>query len=486
MERRTSAVVVLVAAAGLWAQVTGVEVVLRALERKQFEEALRLLTPLVRAAPENPRLRTLEGMALNGLGRSAEALGCFRAALQSAPEYLPALLGAAELEFQLRDPAAEARLNAVLRRQPANATAHAMLGVLAYEKKDCVSAVQHFDAASTMLEGNPLALWQHGHCLMRLRRPEGAVPVFERLRVLRPQDGAVLYNLALALYESGRAREACAVLEPLLGAERPESDVMSLAAAALEAAGQIPRAVSLLQQAIRMYPSEERHYVDLAVICLEHDAPDLAVEVLDAGLRNLPQSSRLHAMRGVVNGQLARFAQAEADFEKAAQLEPERAFGQVGLSVVLQRLGRDEEAAAKLREYLRRDPRDAGANWMLAQVLVRSGTAPGTPEFQEAREALERAVSSDPKLVPARTLLGKLHLQAGETEKAIRELERAIELDPVDRAAVYQLMVALRAAGREAELPRLLSRVRELIRKDAAQEQQTLRYRLVKAPPDRR
>jgi tetratricopeptide (TPR) repeat protein len=486
MERRTSRLAVFLAATGLWAQAAGVEAVLRALERKQFDEALRLLAPLVGSAPENPRLRTLEGMALSGLGRSAEALRCFREALQSAPEYLPALLGAAELEFRLRDPAAEARLNAVLRRQPANPTAHGMLGVLAYEKNDCVTAVRHFDAGATAVEGNVVALWQHGHCLMRLRRPEGAAAVFERLRGLRPQDGAVMYNLALALYESGRAGEAAAVLEPLLGAERPDSDVVSLAAAALEAAGQTPRAVSLLQRAIRQYPAEERHYVDLAVICLEHDAPKLAAEVLEAGLRNLPQSSRLYAMRGVVNGQLARFAQAEADFEKAAQLEPEKGFGQVGLSVVLQRLGREEEAAAKLREYLRRDPRDAGANWMLAQVLVRSGSVPGTQEFQEARAALERAVSSDPKLVPARTLLGKLYLQAGETEKAIRELEQAIELDPEDRTAVYQLMVALRAAGRQAELAKLLSRVRELIRKGAAEEQQTLRYRLVKAPPDPR
>ncbi|HXG33840.1 MAG TPA: tetratricopeptide repeat protein [Bryobacteraceae bacterium] len=486
MARRMSRLAVFVAAAGLWAQVGGVEAVLRALERKQFQEALRLLAPLVRSAPENPRLRTLEGMALNGLGRSGEALGCFREALRSAPEYLPALLGAAELEFRLRDPAAEARLNAVLRQQPANPTAHAMLGVLAYEKNDCATAVRHFDAAAMALEDNALALWQYGHCLMQLRRPEGAAAVFERLRALRPQDRAAVYNLALALYESGRAREAVAVLEPLLATERPDSDVMSLAAAALEAAGQTPRAVSLLQQAVRLYPAEERHYVDLAVICLEHDAPNLALEVLEAGLRSLPQSSRLYAMRGVVNGQLARFAQAESDFERAAQLEPEKGFGQVGLSVVLQRLGRDEEAATKLREYLRQDPRDAGANWMLAQVLVRSGTAPGTREFQEAREALERAVSSDPKLVPARTLLGKLHLQAGETEKAIRELEQAIELDPEDRTAVYQLMVALRAAGRQAELPKLLSRVRELIRKDAAQEQQTLRYRLVKAPTDPR
>lgn len=486
MPQRRKVVLWFLAVVGLWAQAPAVEAVLKALEQKRYEEALRLLAPLVNAAPANPRLRTLEGIALSGAGRKADALRSYRAALRIAPSYLPALQGAAELEFQLRDPAAKATLEAILRRQPSNPTAHAMLGMLAYERENCDAAVRHFRAAGSALETNLVALWRHGHCLLLLRRPKEAAEIFERLRALRPQDAAVRYNLALALYEAGRAGEAAATLQPLTETQTPDSDVLSLAAAASEAAGDTPRAVSLLQRAIRLYPAEERHYVDLAVLCMNHDEPNLALEILGVGIRHNPKSARLYAMRGVVHGELSRFGEAEADFERAAQLEPGRAFGPLGLSVVLQRTGRDEEALIELRDHVRRRPQDAAANWMLAQTLVRKGAAPGTKEFEEALQALVRAVTGDPKLVPARTLLGKLYLQAGKPAAAIRELEQAVELDPADRTAVYQLMVALREAGRQAEVPALLSRVRELIQKSAAEERQLRRYRILKAPPGSR
>ncbi|MDW8356151.1 MAG: tetratricopeptide repeat protein [Bryobacterales bacterium] len=470
----------------LWSQSSGVEAVMEALEHKRYHDALRLLAPLVRAAPQDVRLRTLEGIALSGVGRKPDALRSYRAALKVAPSYLPALQGAAEIEFQLRDPAAKTTLQAVLRRQPSNQTAHAMLGVLAYEQEDCPAAVRHFQAAGRESHNNPAAQWRYGHCLLALGRAQEAVEIFERLRALRPDDAALRYNLALARYQTGQAQQAAAMLEPLTESHAPDSDVLSLAAAAFEAAGETPRAVQLLQRAIRLYPAEERHYVDLAVVCMNHDEPNLALEILGVGLRHNPKSSRLYAMRGVVHGELSRFAEAEADFERASQLEPEKGFGPLGLSVVLQRTGRDEEALRKLRDHLRREPQDAAANWMLAQTLVRTGAGPGTKDFEDAREALVRALAGDPKLVPARTLLGKLYLQAGDSSRAVQELQRAVELDPGDRTAVYQLMVALREAGRQAEIPALLSRVRELIQKNAAEEQKNRRYRIVKAPPESR
>lgn len=486
MPQRMRVALWLLAVIGLWAQTSGVEAVLKALEQKRYEEALRLLAPLVNAAPGNPRLRTLEGIALSGAGRKADALRSYRRALRVAPAYLPALQGAAELEFQLRDPAAKATLEAVLRRQPSNQTAHAMLGMLAYEREDCQAAVRHFRAAGGALEANLVALWRHGHCLLLLNRPQEAAEIFQRLRALRPQDAAVRYNLALALYEAGRAGEAAATLLPLTETESPDSDALSLAAAASEAAGDTPRAVQLLQRAIRLYPAEERHYLDLALLCMNHEEPKLALEILGVGLRHNPKSARLYAMRGVLHGELSQFVEAEADLERAARLEPDKGFGRLGLSVVLQRTGRDEEALLELRDHLRRRPQDAAANWMLAQTLLRTGAAPGMKEFEEARQALVRAVTADPELVPARTLLGKLYLQAGQPAAAIRELEQAVELDPADRTAVYQLMVALREAGRQTEVPALLSRVRELIQKSAAEEQQVRRYRILKAPPDSR
>ena len=45
---------------------------------------------------------------------------------------------------------------------------------------------------------------------------------------------------------------------------------------------------------------------------MEQEAHDLGLEILEADIRNVPQSARLHGMRGVILAQLSEFEQAEA------------------------------------------------------------------------------------------------------------------------------------------------------------------------------
>jgi tetratricopeptide (TPR) repeat protein len=462
------------------------EAVLRALEQRRFEDALQLVTPLVDRSPRDARPWTLKGIALSGLGRTVESLASYKEALKRNPAYLPALQGAAEVEFRLRDPNTRADLEKVLAQQPDNATAHGMLGVLAYERQDCGEAVRRFEKSGDALQQNPAALWQFGHCLFTIGKPGEAADVFRRLLDAQPDNDRMRFNLGLALHEAGRHGEAVERLRPLLERAVPDSDLLSLLAETHEAARQTSEALEVLQRAVKLYPREERHYVDLADLCLEHSSFDLGLEILEIGLKNIPRSSSLHAMKGVLYGRLARFEEAEAEFAQASRLEPNKEYGKVGLSLILQRTGREQESLQLLREHVSRNPRDAAANFMLAQTLLQRNAEPGGREFDEARSALVRAVESKPDLAGARASLGKLYLRAGETAKAIEELKRAVELDPGDRTATYQLMIALREAGREAELAPLLTRLRTLIHKDAKTEAEAGRFHLVKTAPERK
>jgi DNA-binding SARP family transcriptional activator len=89
-----------------------------------------------------------------------------------------------------------------------------------------------------------------------------------------------------------------------------------------------------------------------------------------------------------------------------------------------------------------------------------------------------------PRLASARTELGKLYLKTGQPDQAIDQLEKAIELDPADRTATYQLLVALRRAGRQADVQKLAVRVRELLDEERASEVARNRFRLMKAEPE--
>ena len=82
---------------------------MQALRSKQYEQALHLLKPLVESRSGDPRVWTLHGMALAAVGQPKESLASYRKALDQQPDYLPALQGAAEIEYRSRDSQAKAR-----------------------------------------------------------------------------------------------------------------------------------------------------------------------------------------------------------------------------------------------------------------------------------------------------------------------------------------------------------------------------------------
>jgi cytochrome c-type biogenesis protein CcmH/NrfG len=135
---------------------------------KEYGKAVQLLRAPLQHSPQDPKLWTLQGMALTGEQRKPEALASFRHALAVSPEYLPALEGAAQLEYETGGREAPALLQRVLKQLPRDPTTHAMLAVLAYKHNNCTAEVSEFEQSSALLESQPVAIAQYDDCLVRL------------------------------------------------------------------------------------------------------------------------------------------------------------------------------------------------------------------------------------------------------------------------------------------------------------------------------
>ncbi|MGH9633090.1 MAG: tetratricopeptide repeat protein, partial [Bryobacteraceae bacterium] len=406
-------------------------------------------------------------------------------ALEIQQDYLPALTGAAEMEYNTGSPQASSTLARLLARSPDNPTAHAMLGVLAFESKDPSKAVFHFEKAGAQVEQNPVSLWQFGQSLFLLNRPLEAAKKFEALLRKQPANDAARFNLALCRYEAKQFKEALDALSPLLPAAVPEAETLRLAAASRMALEDTEQALKLLQRAVHLYPREESHYIDLASLCLEHESYDLGLEILEAGQKNAGPSPRLHAILGVFYAELGKHEQAAAEFQRASDLAPEQKFGKLGLGMSMLEAGKIEESIGLLRKHLKENPEDAEAHYLLAEALQRMGAGPGSPELKEAFERLQKAVALKPTLVNAKVSLGKLLLKSGDTEAAHSLLKSALRTEPENRSALYQLALALRKSGRTKESADLLARLKAFVQKERQEELDKNRVRLVKAPPPR-
>ncbi|MFZ0759612.1 MAG: tetratricopeptide repeat protein [Candidatus Sulfotelmatobacter sp.] len=450
-----------------------------ALRAGQFDQALQLLRPALEQNPKSPQLWTLRGIADSGKGDRREALAAFRHALDISPDYLPALEGAAQIEYDVGGKDAAALLKRVLQLRPKDPTSHAMLAVLAYRRGDCSAAVPHFEQSGSLVDSQSGALQEYGDCLVRLKEIEKAISIFARALAQPNADASLRCRLASVQMMAQRPKDAIATLQPLIEENVTDANVLDLAASAYEADRDTPAAVRILRQAILSNPHNVNLYVDFATISLDHQSYQVGVDMINAGLQAEPKAARLYVARGILYVQLAQYDKAESDFVKADALDPRQYPGSAAEGLAAVQQNDPARALSTVREELAKTPNDAFLLYLQAEVITQKGPDPGSAEFREAVQSAEKAVLLRPSLGAARDILAKLYLQAGDTQPAIEQSRKALSADPKDQTAVYHLIQALRKSGQMGDIPDLLKRLAELRMEGTKEDAERNRYKLV-------
>jgi tetratricopeptide (TPR) repeat protein len=450
-----------------------------AVRSNDFDTALGLLAAALKQSPGDPQLWTLQGIALSGEKRLKEAAAAFHTALKIAPDYVPALEGAAQLEYEADSQRAVPLLDHLLRLRPDDPTSHAMLAVLAYRRGDCSVAVPHFEKSRVLVDSQPATLQELGSCLVKLEEPQKALPIFQKALELQPEDAGARYRLAAVQTMAERPNDALETLSPFLQADQPDARALQLAASAYEASGDTPHAVQALRQAIVLEPRNVDLYLDFANISMTHQSYQVGIDMTNVGLHLQPEAAPLYVVRGILYVQLAKFDEAEADFDKANSLDPEQAVGSAAQGLEAVQRNDPDRALAKVRAKLASAPNDAFLLYLQADILSQKGPDPGSKEFQTALASARKAVSLQPKMAAAHDVLAKLYMQQGLNQAAIEQSRKALENDPKDQTAVYRLIQALRKTQQPAEIPELLKRLAELRAESTDEEREHNRYKLV-------
>ena len=451
--------------------------IVAALREEQFDRALNLLDPALMKFPGNAELWTMQGVAYMGVSRNKEALGSFRRALKLAPDNVPALEKAAQIEYDDADPAGIPLLEHLIRLRPNDVTSHGMLAVLEYQKGDCAAAVGHFEKASSLFETKLPALHAYGTCLVKLKRFDQADNVFRKSLALNddPREREILASVQLMAHQPQQAIET---LDPLLSANK-DAPVLELASAAYEDLHDTDKAVEVLRKAILLDPHNVHLYVDFAALSAVHQSFQVGIDVVNDGINLQPNAAPLYFARGVLSVQLAAYDKAQADFEKAYDLDPTQS-----LSIAAQGLAAVQQndlahALAGVQGKLARQPNDPILLYLQADILTQQGIEPGSAEFQTALRSAKKAVALRPALGPAHGVLAKLYLESGQYSEAVIQCRKALEIDPKDQSAVYHLIQALRKSDKKLEIPELLKRLASLRQQAVNDEREQYRYKLV-------
>jgi tetratricopeptide (TPR) repeat protein len=432
----------------------------------------------LKRAPNDARLWTLKGVACAAQGDKKEALASFHRALTISPDSIPALHGAAQIEYDAGSAAAIPLLKHLLRLEPKDPTTHGMLAVVAYQQGDCKLAVTHFDKAGALFDSRPEGLNAYATCLMRQKDYDRAAEVFTRALALEPADRRERQVLAAVQLMAHHPQAAAATLDFILQVN-PDPQTLELAAAAQEDAHDTAQAISLLRQAILMDPKNVNLYLDFAVIAAAHQSNQAGINVVDDGIAQEPDAASLYVARGVLYAQLDQYDKAEADFEKASDLDPNQSLSTAAQGLAAMQKNDLDRALTSIQEKLAKTPDDAALLYLQGDILAQKGAAPGTAEFDSALKSAKKAVALQPGLGPARDVLAKLYLRSADYKAAAAECRAALKIDPADQTAVYRLMQALRKSGDDSEIPDLVKRLAALRQQTNKEEQERNRYRVV-------
>lgn len=456
----------------MWSQAPRGSALLSALNEHRYTEAVQIADSALKTHPADPWLWTLRGMALEGAGETTSSLESLNRALSFDARYVPALKAASQVAYQHHDPRAAAFLGRLLALRPDEAAAHAMAGVLDFEAHNCTGAIAHFQKSAQFVLSTETSATEYAACLLKQHSAADAIELLKQAHARFPASRVLRYDLGLAQTENGQNADALATLQP---APNDDPGILNLRASVESSAGNLNAAFLDLKRAVEMDPLLERNYLDMALLCLDHNQEQRAVDVLTVGILHLPQNAVLYAVRGIAYAELSRYDDAEKDFRQARELDPKGAFSELAHSVLYAERNQPERVKQSLRQQLQQAPDDPVMNTLLADLLMRQGALPSTPEFSEARVAVARALKKNPEYAEALILQAQIDSDENDLASALEALERAAKVEPENHTVLNQELLILRKLGRKQDSARVAQQLKNLVEEGAQREQDAIR-----------
>jgi tetratricopeptide (TPR) repeat protein len=401
----------------------------------QDARALQLLELLLRREPTNPLFLRKKGQILLKGGRRSEALSVLQQAVQSAHGDPHSYFEVAEA---LRAQGAYADAIAYYRQglgvDPKNRHGRLALAETLQLAGQYSEVVQIVDPLLTE-EPNDLAAWKvRGDALRSLGRPTEVLYSLRAILLLEPENGPALLEMYRLHRDSKETKEAYETLGRLLATTSPEAQDATLH---LER-GDLAADLGLTEEANQAYERAAQidpvYRVEIAIrrarLRLTAGRPDLALEVLDEGLKAQPEGTppNLGALllRAEILGALERPAEARAAYEEVRRREPKSPVALAGIARSMLDEGKHAEAVEFLRAAIPQTPPQENLFLLLAEA------ASGLGQLDVASDVVRKAVEVLPKSVALWARLGELGVARGAWPEAASAYAHALAIAPAD------------------------------------------------------
>jgi putative PEP-CTERM system TPR-repeat lipoprotein len=454
------------------------------LAASQWQEAIAVAEKLQKAEPKSPAAGNLLGLIKLARFDLDGARAQFADLAKQYPDYLPARLNLAQaLALQGKVNAAEDVLEQILKQQPANAVALTRLVNILLSNGKIDAAIADAKRAHSAAPGNVGITAGLINLYLRVGRKSQA------LALAQQESGEnTLANFPLIAaraqveFAAGLKRDGLRTYGRLIEIAPTRIDLRRHYAAALLATGDVAKARQVIDQAMKLAPTDPQLVADRLAIEQKTAGLHAALTMAEEFQKKAPKLPTAPALIGDTYMAARQYGEAAEAYAKAFAKAPsallalrlaraKAAAGNkdatasvlrgwlathphdptvsevlVGYDIAARRYHR---AKAELEAVLAKRPRDVIALNNLAWLYQRTGDP-------RARVMAERAYLLSPGLPQTADTLGWILVQQGQAANAIGLLIRAGAEQKSDPAIRYHLAVALNDLGDRAAAVKIL------------------------------
>ncbi len=323
---------------------------------------------------------------------------------------------------------AESDFRQALAVNPQLGGAYANLGVVYMHERRWDKALEMLHKAEQMMPEVSGIRLNIGLAYYRQNEFLKAIPPFES--VVHDQPAAIQprHLLGLCYFFAERWSDSAHTLEPLWSQESGKVSYLYVLSIAAHRAGMKELDERATAQLVKTGDGSPEYHLFMGKAHLNLEQYDMALADFQAAAEANPQLTFVHFNLGLAYLKKQDYERARDEFLKDAALEPDLAFNYDELGDVYSLMQEDSNAEKNYREALRRDPRLVNSYVGLAKAYQREHKYPA------ALTAIDWAEKLDPRRTDIHYVRGQILTHLGRKEEGRKELEASVRIDNERRA----------------------------------------------------
>jgi tetratricopeptide (TPR) repeat protein len=392
------------------------------IDERELDKAISDLRTSLRDSPGSARALLLLGNAHEVSGAMELADDLYSRAFQASRQSADFGLAYARFLLKLqRAQRAAAVLEDGLHSKPDHLASLTLLAQIRVATGDWAGAQEAADRIRQLEDTDSVSQQIMGAVYAGQQNYEQSINAFKEAY---EASSSAMVSLVRAYVRAGQADEAVSFLNAVVTASDDNNNARLLLGRLYESQGENDKAAEVFREVIKREPSLTEGYRSLASLETRLDKPTEALQVLDAGLEEVPGDFGLRMLKAGVY-------EAQQDYEAAIEIYDELLLERPNADVVANNLAsllsdhRDDEASLKRAHELAGRFRSSKIPYFkdtLGWTYYRLGNA------EDAIELIEDATQEMPSSPVFRYHLGMAYVAIDEKESARQEFEKALEL----------------------------------------------------------